>query len=123
MRSAEKRCSVARPSKLEKRDRQLNLKLTARELEWVLKRAMASGMRPVDFGRAQLLADRVVRAVRGAAPAHLDPLFLAQLSRIGNNLNQLTRRLNEFHVPAPETLSSVLQEIRDIIRRASADGA
>jgi hypothetical protein len=42
---------------------------------------------------------------------------------VGNNLNQLTRRLNEFHVPAPETLSSVLQEIRDIIRRASADGA
>jgi hypothetical protein len=122
MRSAVKRCSVARPTKRDKRNHQLNLKLTAREYNWVCKRAVASGLRPVEFGRAQLLAERALRAARTLAPPHLDPLFLAHLSRIGNNLNQLTRRLHEFHMPPSDQLEPLLQEIRAIIQRASADG-
>src|ERR1700749_677768 len=102
MRSAVEWCSMARPTKHDKRDHQLNLKLTLREYNWVCNRAAASGLRPVEFGRAQLLAERALRMARVVAPPHLDPLFLAHLSRIGNNLNQLTRRLHEFHMPPPD---------------------
>lgn len=113
---------MSRPTKSEKRDRQLNLKLTGREFDWVRTRAGASGMQPVDFGRAQLLAERPVRARHRAAPGHLDPLFLAHLSRIGNNLNQIARRLNEFKIVPPSALEPLLEAIREIIRKASADG-
>ena len=122
MRSADIRCSVGRPTKLEKRIRQLNLKLTEREFTWIKARASKADMRPVEFGRAQLLAERPLRA-RPAAPTYLDPLFIAHISRIGSNLNQIARRFNEFHVPAASTLKPLLDAIQDILRRASAHGS
>ncbi len=48
---------MGRPRKSEPRDRQLNLSLTAAELEGINRRAEAVGMRPVHFGRAILLDD------------------------------------------------------------------
>src|SRR5258708_40148203 len=33
-------------------------------------------------------------------PTELDPVLLQQLSRIGNNLNQITRRLHQFDAAA-----------------------
>ena len=46
---------MGRPRKSEPRDQQLNLSLTASELESIKRRAQAVGMRPVHFGRALLL--------------------------------------------------------------------
>lgn len=79
-------------------------------------------MRPVDFGRAQLFADRPVRMQRYSAHPHLDPLFVAQISRIGNNLNQLTHSFHKGAIPVPSDLESLLQAIRAIIRKGSPDG-
>lgn len=110
---------MGRPSKYETRNRQLNLKLTAREHEWVCGRAAKVGMQPVDYGRLQLLAEQSVARSRRAAGAHLDPLFLQQLSRIGNNLNQITRRLHQLGVTAPPDLGPVLEAIRQVMQRAS----
>ena len=120
MRSADIWCSVARPTKRDKRDHQLNLKLTAREQAWVYRRAAAAGLRPVDYGRAQLLSERALKAARINAPPHLDPLFLAQLSRIGNNLNQIARKMHAFGQPAPPMLEHLLSEIRASIRQAGS---
>ena len=47
---------MGRPKISEPRCHQLNLSLTARELESIKRRAAALGMRPVHFGRAMLLA-------------------------------------------------------------------
>lgn len=113
---------MGRPTKKDKRDRQLNLRLTAIEMEWVRGRARVCGMKPVDFGRAQLLAERPKRAVRRTPTAHLDPLFLAQISRVGNNLNQLTHCFHKGAMPAPSELGSLLQAIREIIRKGCANG-
>jgi hypothetical protein len=110
--------TMARPTKHEKRDRQLNLKLTRREFDYVCARA--ARQRPVDFARAQLLADRPVRT--HAQHGHLDPLFLLQLSRLGNNLNQIARRLHGRPAPPPAGLGPLLNEIRDLIRKGAADG-
>jgi hypothetical protein len=44
--------------------------------------------------------------------------LLVQLSRVGNNLNQIARGLHQFAVPTPELLSPVLSELRDLLRQA-----
>jgi hypothetical protein len=110
---------MGRPSKRIKRERQLNLKLTEREFAWILLKAADARMRPGEFGRAQLFATGKV-GKSTANKTHLDPLFLSQVGRIGNNLNQIARRLHEFHLPAPQELDDVLALIREVIRKASA---
>ncbi len=114
---------MGRPTKKDKRDRQLNLKLTAGELDWVRRRASATGMRPVDFARAQLFVARRARAIRRPEAAHLDPLFMAQVARIGNNLNQMTRAFHLGQIPPPSELGLLLEAIRGIIRRGAGDGS
>ncbi len=110
--------AMARPRQHEIRDRQVNIKLTAKELEFVRRRAAAEGLRPVEYGRARLLAEWCVNEARIAAAPHLDPLFQVQLSRLGNNLNQIARRMHGFGEPGPPTLEPLLQEIRALIRRS-----
>jgi hypothetical protein len=119
----EQTASMGRPTKSEKRDRQLNLKLTARELDWVRARAAKAGMRAVDFARAQLFVERRLRASRRPQVAHLDPLFIAQVSRIGNNLNQMTRSFHRGQISAPAELGPLLQAIRDVVNKGAGDGS
>jgi hypothetical protein len=101
----------------ERRDRQFNVGLTAREYALLHKRAAALGMRPVDYGRARLFSVRTVGDMPERYTPHLDPLFIARLSRLGNNLNQIARKLHALDVPAPDSLEPLLLEIRDLIRR------
>jgi hypothetical protein len=108
---------MARPRKHEVRDRQFNVGLTAHELELLRQRAAAVGMRPVDFGRARLLGEEAVIAAKRVFRPHLDPLLLCELSRLGNNLNQIARSLNTRPGPAPPSLEPLLQEIRAMIAR------
>jgi len=110
---------MGRPPNEIKRDRQFNVGLTAQEHALLLARASRAGMRPVDYGRARLLSSREnTRTVFGAPAPHLDPLFVAQLSRLGNNLNQIARRLNTLDLPAPPSLEPLLQLIRALITKA-----
>ncbi len=111
---------MARPRQQEIRDRQLNIKLTASELEFLRRRAAAERLRPGEYGRARLLAEWRVVEARVAAEPHLDPLFQVQLSRLGNNLNQIARRLHSIGEPGPATLEPLLQEIRSLINRSQA---
>jgi hypothetical protein len=99
------------------RDRQFNVAVTGDELKRIHARAAARGMRPVDYGRARLLAEWRAGGPEIAGAIHLDPLSLAQLSRLGNNLNQIARRLNTLDQPAPPTLEPLLRELRGIINK------
>jgi Mobilization protein NikA len=110
---------MGRPTKREKRDQQFNIKLTLREIASVRTRASAAGMPPVNYGRARLLADRSPERAASNAAAHLDTLFLVQLSRIGNNLNQIARKFNQTGVQPPATLEATLRDIRELIRKGS----
>lgn len=114
---------MARPRKAERREQQLNIKITPSEHAWVRQRASAADMTPTEFGRAQLLTDRPVRRKSPENTHHLDPLFLSQLSRIGNNLNQIARRCHLLNAPPPPALEPLLGLIRDIIRRALPHGS
>ena len=111
---------MARPSKPEKRDQQLNLSLTRREFEWLCARAATYNMKPVIYGRLQVLNDRPLRAA-AVGRGHLDPLFLVQLSRLGNNLNQATRQLHLIGLAAPESLEPLLADIHRLIRKGASD--
>jgi hypothetical protein len=105
---------MARPEIKEKRDKQFNVAVTLHELELLHARAAAAGMRPADYGRARLFAEWRTSARQAAAP-HLDPLLIAGLSRVGNNLNQIARRLNTLDMPTPPSLEPLLQEVRALI--------
>jgi len=112
---------MGRPPNKIKRDRQFNVGLTGREHELLLARAGRAGMRPVDYGRARLLGTRSDPALALGAPApHLDPLFVANLSRLGNNLNQIARRLNTLGFPPPPSLEPLLRQIRILITQAGS---
>ena len=112
-----KQVDMARPRKSETRDRQLNLSLTATEYENIVKRANALGMRPVHFGRTVLLGtDRVSERARETTNPGTR-LILAQLARLGNNLNQMVRHLHQTGDPLPADLEPLLNDIRQIVAR------
>jgi hypothetical protein len=111
---------MGRPPNKIKRDRQFNVGLTAREHDLLLACAARAGMRPVDYARGKLFANWRGAEREAASPLpHLDPLFLVQLSRLGNNLNQIARLMNTFHRPPPVDLGELLQKIRALIAKGA----
>src|SRR5580704_10920583 len=109
---------MARPRISEPRCYQLNLSLTARELESIKRRAAALGMRPVHFGRAMLLdKDKQPSAKVETSHSNIDRLVYEQMVRLGNNLNQMVRHLHRTGDPLPADLEPLLNDIRRIIAR------
>lgn len=113
---------MGRPSKTEPRDKQLNLSLTASEYENIAQRAEAFGMRPVHFGRALLLDHgRTPRTSPRARSENSWTLLRLQLSRIGNNLNQLLAYCHSTKAELPPDLEPLLRDIRNLIARVPND--
>ena len=112
---------VSRPQTKERRDRQLNLSLTASEWDSIRQRASALGLRPAHFGRAVLLdAKHSVPATLLTRQDELSPLMRMiynQLIRLGSNLNQLMRHLHQTGDPLPADLEPLLKDIRTILAR------
>jgi hypothetical protein len=107
---------MGRRKKMELRDRQLNVSLTATEYESLVRRAEALGMRPVHYGRG-LLVDKNAKAPNVSVTSNLARLNYGQLARLGNNLNQMVRHLHRTGDPLPADLEPLLSEIRQIIVR------
>jgi hypothetical protein len=108
---------MARPKKNETRDCQLNLHLTRSEIERVRLRASTAGMRVADYGRTLVLDVRRAEPVLVARP-RVEIAFVIELRRLGNNLNQVARRLNSSPVPMPPaSLEPLLRDIRALIER------
>jgi hypothetical protein len=96
---------------------QLNLSLTESELADIKRRADALGMRPVHFGRSVLMHGAVTVASEGESITPALRLIHTQLVRLGNNLNQAVRKLNEMSHPLPADLEPLLEDIRSLIAR------
>ena len=99
------------------RRNQLNLSLTDREFADIGQRAAAFGMRPVHFARTLVVEGAPV--ARGPDMRHASRLVL-QLSRLGNNLNQLVRHLHQTGAPVPGDLVPLLNDIRALIAKIRA---
>jgi hypothetical protein len=113
--------TMGRPRKSEPRCEQLNLSLTASELESIKKRALAVGMRPVHFGRALLLDQDRKLTVTRVSGSNVERLVYDQQVRLGNNLNQMVRHLHRTGDPLPADLEPLLKDIRQIIERRCRD--
>lgn len=118
---------MPRPNSKNRRDQQLNFSLTRDELTALRRRADAAGMHLVDFGR-DLLLRRRAPSTRGydtemveaeGTLARAARLLTGELRRLGNNLNQIARRLNTREEPAPPSLEPLLREIRILLNRGS----
>jgi Bacterial mobilisation protein (MobC) len=110
---------MGRPKVSSLRDMQLKLNLTAAEYECVLRRAKAAGMRPGHFSRALVLNTAAAPTQEEAALSNTERLNYLALSRVGNNLNQITRRMHQTGEEAPADLEPLLADIRQIINRAA----
>jgi Bacterial mobilisation protein (MobC) len=109
---------VARPKTPEPRTEQLNIGLTRAELDSIKKRAESVGMRPVHFGRLLLLQNGKPVDPGAAEKSSTDRLIFVQLSRLGNNLNQMVRHLHATGDPLPADAEPLLKDIRQILTRA-----
>jgi Bacterial mobilisation protein (MobC) len=110
---------MGRPKASNLRDVQLKLNLTAAEYECIVRRADAIGMRPVYFSRALVLGTNVTPAPYEQALSKIERLNYHALARLGNNLNQMVRRMHQTGEPAPADLEPLLMDIRQIINRAA----
>ena len=107
---------MGRPKTTEPRNRQINLSLTQGEYDGIVQRAGALGLRPVHYSRALVLNDRK-NIVQASQDAPAFRLIYEQLARLGNNLNQMMRRIHQTGEPLPPDLVPLLRDIRQLITR------
>ena len=110
---------VARPKTPEPRSEQLNISLTRAELDSIKRRAESVGMRPVHFGHLLLLQKSKNVESSTSEKSSLEKLIFVQLSRLGNNLNQMVRHLHATGDPLPADAEPLLKDIRQILTRAA----
>ena len=111
---------MSRPSlpPVQRRTRTLGVRLSAHEWDTLVARAAAAGQRPTAYVRAAALASS--RPARVAAEvASVEER--RELRRIGNNLNQVARKLHGWRTSsAVRTLLSTLADLQQRIgERAS----
>lgn len=83
-----------RPRTDDPRSKSLNVRFTVSEWERVEARAAEAGRPPRELARDALLTGRMVASAPREA-ARADAELSGQIARIGNNLNQVVRALNE----------------------------
>jgi hypothetical protein len=106
---------MARPSKKtdEQRASRLAVRLTPAELKTFNDLVRASGLGRSDYVRQAVLEGRVIVHKTGTA----DPALIAELNRIGVNLNQLTRTANTVGRVPPD-LDRLCRVIEGVVMKA-----
>lgn len=97
-----------------RRSIRLRLNLTAAEVERLTKHADMAGIPLMEYVRVTALSRR---APKGGVPA-VNRELLGQMSKLANNLNQLTRLAHTGRVPSKldTVLAAVLQELGRVHR-------
>jgi hypothetical protein len=127
---------MPRSVKDEPRDCFKTFRFTASELTRLEARARAKGQTVSDYVRITMLGREATAGPtqtdefpppnpaypgirRPSSRADLSVRTLAeQLRRVGTNLNQIARRMNELHIPPPRELTMLLDQIRTLVRQA-----
>ena len=116
---------MPRPKKDDPRDVNFTIRLSMAEVTALQGRAQAAGCSLAAYTRRAVFEaprpgdpDGLTREA-GARPGNLAAANLAlQVRRVGVNLNQIAHRMNELRIPPPDDLSTVLGEIRSLLRQA-----
>lgn len=112
---------MARPTKNdhEKRNAQLPaVRVTEAELVHLQSLAAAAGLTQSDFIRQRALSGRVTPSRRRNASS-AQTSFIAELNRIGVNLNQIARQLNRGRTHDPHHLDHVLHALTQALEKAT----
>ena len=114
---------MARPVKADdaKRDFMLRVRFTQTEKQMLLDNAALAGCNASDFARLKLLA--AVPRTKKASPERAAFIRgLAELGKVGSNLNQIARALNRRELTGrgedvpPEQISNVLHGVDTLTR-------
>jgi len=104
----------------ETRNTAIRVRLTEREKEEIARKAHEYGISMSRFVREAALGNVLERVVY-----LVDPALLSAISRIGNNVNQIARRLNALHLAGRLTriemldCFDVLESIEKSLRKLS----
>lgn len=105
--------AVRSGSNTRQRQAVLGVRLTAAERAQIEAQAARAGLALGSHARRVLLgAEPPRQARRPSVEAAALSAAVAQLGRVGSNLNQLARRANEGRFPAPPELAAGLAEVR-----------
>lgn len=92
----------------------ITVRLTEPERALVEQRAASAGMTVSRYAAEQIMRGRVMVEQRQS----LAPELRSELSRIGNNVNQIARALNDgHHHPGLRNIATALQEVFEFIMR------
>lgn len=118
---------MPRPVKDDPRDRFKTFRFSEAEINRLQARARASGRTLSSYVRRVLL-DSQAEAAGGGNPLRGVPRrpseeyalrrLAVELRRVGVNLNQIARRMNEQRIPPPRELTMLLDDIRGYVRQA-----
>lgn len=107
----------------DKRTKEIKIRLTDAEHAQLLERSQKA--RLAEWMREYCLSAAAKRP--RISPPKVEPALLRQLAGIGNNLNQVARRLNELDVPSADQLAALVnlggieRELAEIRKRYSLD--
>jgi hypothetical protein len=106
---------MARPKQHANENREpFSIRLSAAERETIGSEAKKLGLSPSEYVRLCALRG-TVRIVSGSRKA--DPALMLNLLAIGNNLNQIARKMNA-EGRAPDHLEETLSVLRDLLTEA-----
>lgn len=105
------------PSAERKDDRLPNLRVTAAERANVERKAEAAGLSLVEYCRRSIFRSKFAPRLPTA-----DQALLAELNRVGVNLNQIAHKVNSGRSLPPD-FPDVLAEVREAVRKVLAHGS
>ena len=111
---------MARPKKAPDELRSERLpapRVTASELVFIEEQAARAGLGLAEYCRRRILGFRVTSRRSSA-----DDRVLAELNRIGVNVNQIARAMNSDR-PEQHDLAEVLADLKTIMAKVAADGS
>ena len=94
------------------RSRVVKTRMTEEEYAEFAERLSAYNMSQAEFIR-QAITGAAIRPIITVSPVN-DELLAAEYGRIGGNLNQIARTLNEWHSPYPQLAGEVRAAISDL---------
>lgn len=109
-------------SEIRQRNERVIFRLTPEERASFESRCQASGFSKSDYFRKKCLDEAPLRK-RKALPVDVELLtrYLGQVGRIGNNINQVAKSMNQGFLPSADELNETVQDIKElraVIRKA-----